>query len=274
VPCVLASSPRVIFDQYQVAARSDLAKRFPWRRMTIRISRDDCARFRCDARFRFFRRKRSGPVINVGKARRRSQQSNRVNGFPPGMSRSNDFVFRADAACSERHRKADRATRNRDRVPAADVGGEGGFERRCQRTRREPRRLQGLADRFPPGELAGALELDCQAGQRVGEHVVQLAGDAAAFGQRGRGGLGLLRVLELGQQQLGAVLALAAAPDELAKLTLTNLYNKRPTWLVNAHLKLDEAVFAAYGWPATLTDAELLERLLALNHERATAHER
>ena len=75
---------------------------------------------------------------------------------------------------------------------------------------------RGLADRFPPGELAGALELDGQAGQRVGEHVVQLAGDAAAFGQRGRGGLGLLRVLELGQQQLGAVLALAAAPDELA----------------------------------------------------------
>jgi len=65
-----------------------------------------------------------------------------------------------------------------------------------------------------------------------------------------------------------------AAPEDLAKLTLTNLYNKRPAWLENAHRKLDEAVSAAYGWPATLTDAELLERLLALNHERATAHER
>ncbi len=31
--------------------------------------------------------------------------------------------------------------------------------------------------------------------------------------------------------------------------TLTNLYNARPTWLDNAHRKLDEAVFAAYGWP-------------------------
>lgn len=62
-----------------------------------------------------------------------------------------------------------------------------------------------------------------------------------------------------------------AAPEELAKLTLTNLYNKRPAWLENAHRKLDEAVFAAYGWPAALTDAELLERLLALNHERAAA---
>jgi hypothetical protein len=30
-----------------------------------------------------------------------------------------------------------------------------------------------------------------------------------------------------------------------------------------------KAVFATYGWPVTLTDAELLERLLALNHERA-----
>jgi hypothetical protein len=38
---------------------------------------------------------------------------------------------------------------------------------------------------------------------------------------------------------------------------------------VDAHRKLDEAVFAAYGWPPTLTDAELLEHLLALNHKRA-----
>jgi type II restriction/modification system DNA methylase subunit YeeA len=60
-----------------------------------------------------------------------------------------------------------------------------------------------------------------------------------------------------------------AAPEELAKLTLTNLYNKRPQWLQNAHRKLDEAVFAAYGWPFTLPDEELLRRLLALNQARA-----
>jgi type II restriction/modification system DNA methylase subunit YeeA len=65
-----------------------------------------------------------------------------------------------------------------------------------------------------------------------------------------------------------------AAPEALAKLTLTNLYNKRPTWLENAHRKLDEAVFAAYGWPAALTDAQVLERLLALNRERAAAQEK
>ena len=36
---------------------------------------------------------------------------------------------------------------------------------------------------------------------------------------------------------------------KLKKRTLTNLYNERPAWLANAHRKLDEAVFAAYGWP-------------------------
>ena len=60
-----------------------------------------------------------------------------------------------------------------------------------------------------------------------------------------------------------------AAPEALAKLTLTNLYNKRPKWLENAHARLDKAVFAAYGWPAALTDEEILSRLLALNQQRA-----
>ncbi len=54
-----------------------------------------------------------------------------------------------------------------------------------------------------------------------------------------------------------------------SKRTLTNLYNARPTWLELAHKKLDEAVFAAYGWPSDLSDEEILERLLALNLERA-----
>ncbi len=66
----------------------------------------------------------------------------------------------------------------------------------------------------------------------------------------------------------------AATAEELSKRTLTNLYNKRPSWLADAHRKLDEAVFAAYGWPASLTDAEVLERLLALNHQRAASQER
>jgi hypothetical protein len=56
---------------------------------------------------------------------------------------------------------------------------------------------------------------------------------------------------------------------DLKKRTLTNLYNQRPTWLDLAHKKLDAAVFAAYGWPADLSDEEILERLLALNLQRA-----
>jgi hypothetical protein len=56
---------------------------------------------------------------------------------------------------------------------------------------------------------------------------------------------------------------------ELQKRTLTNLYNQRPTWLDLAHKKLDRAVFAAYGWPADLSDEEILARLLELNLERA-----
>jgi hypothetical protein len=39
--------------------------------------------------------------------------------------------------------------------------------------------------------------------------------------------------------------------------------------LKQIHDDLDAAVFDAYGWPSTLTDEEILERLVALNHERA-----
>ncbi len=56
---------------------------------------------------------------------------------------------------------------------------------------------------------------------------------------------------------------------ELKKRTLTNLYNQRPAWLDNAHRKLDEAVAAAYGWEADISDEEVLRRLLVLNLERA-----
>ncbi|MBX3735807.1 MAG: class I SAM-dependent DNA methyltransferase [Candidatus Didemnitutus sp.] len=58
---------------------------------------------------------------------------------------------------------------------------------------------------------------------------------------------------------------------ELKKRTLTALYNERPAWLDHAHQKLDAAVAAAYGWPADLSDEQILERLLALNLSRAAA---
>ena len=62
----------------------------------------------------------------------------------------------------------------------------------------------------------------------------------------------------------------AECAKELKKRTLTNLYNQRPTWLDLAHQKLAAAVFAAYGWPVSLSDDDSLARLLALNLERST----
>ena len=62
-----------------------------------------------------------------------------------------------------------------------------------------------------------------------------------------------------------------ATAAELKQRTLTNLYNRRPTWLDLAHRNLDEAVFAAYDWSADLSDEEILSRLLQLNLERAKA---
>jgi hypothetical protein len=43
--------------------------------------------------------------------------------------------------------------------------------------------------------------------------------------------------------------------------------------LKQLHDELDAAVFAAYGWPATLSDAEILEKVVALNRERAQEEE-
>jgi type II restriction/modification system DNA methylase subunit YeeA len=51
----------------------------------------------------------------------------------------------------------------------------------------------------------------------------------------------------------------------LAKRTLTNLYNQRPTWLDLAYKKLDQAVFAAYGWDPGMSDQAILEALMKLN---------
>ena len=76
------------------------------------------------------------------------------------------------------------------------------------------------------------------------------------------GGVGTVRYPRLAPRD-------AASAAALKKRTLTNLYNERPAWLAAAHRRLDEAVSAAYGWPADLSDDELLARLLALNLARA-----
>jgi hypothetical protein len=59
---------------------------------------------------------------------------------------------------------------------------------------------------------------------------------------------------------------------ELKKRTLTNLFNERPTWLLNLHAALDRAVWDAYGWPeeevpANVAEEVILERVLGLNGE-------
>ncbi len=56
---------------------------------------------------------------------------------------------------------------------------------------------------------------------------------------------------------------------DLNNRKLTNLYDDLPAWLDVAHKRLDAAVFDAYGWPHDLTDEQILERLLALNLDRA-----
>ncbi len=67
----------------------------------------------------------------------------------------------------------------------------------------------------------------------------------------------------------------AKAATILKARTLTNLYNTRGTpegaWLDNLHCTLDAAVAAAYGWPARLSDDDVLARLLELNRVRSAA---
>jgi len=61
------------------------------------------------------------------------------------------------------------------------------------------------------------------------------------------------------------------AAATLRQRTLTNLYNARPQWLVDAHRDLDAAVAAAYGWPADISEEDALAKLLELNLARAAA---
>ncbi|WP_419940474.1 class I SAM-dependent DNA methyltransferase [Candidatus Palauibacter sp.] len=55
------------------------------------------------------------------------------------------------------------------------------------------------------------------------------------------------------------------AATALKKRTLTNLYNVRPQWLLDAQAQLDAAVAAAYGWPADITDEAAVRELLTRN---------
>jgi len=61
------------------------------------------------------------------------------------------------------------------------------------------------------------------------------------------------------------------AADELRGRTLTRLYNEYPSWLEDAHRKVDDAVAEAYGWPTSISNDEAVNSLLELNLARAPA---
>ncbi len=113
-----------------------------------------------------------------------------------------------------------------------------------------------------------------EAGARAAQHLVELRDvwlNPPEWTER------VPEVVPLGMAQSPYPDRIVAKPGfekELAKRTLTNLYNRRPAWLAQAHEALDAAVAAAYGWadysPA-MADDEILRGLLALNLERAAA---
>ena len=47
--------------------------------------------------------------------------------------------------------------------------------------------------------------------------------------------------------------------------THLDLSTTRPQWLADAHVALDAAVAAAYGWDADISEEDALGELLALN---------
>ncbi|MFZ1507949.1 MAG: hypothetical protein WAV74_14310 [Anaerolineae bacterium] len=77
--------------------------------------------------------------------------------------------------------------------------------------------------------------------------------------------LGLIQRIE---RSVAAILSLYARCGNRSYRPCTG-GNQRSTWLDQAHKRLDAAVLAAYGWPAGLTDDDILARLLALNLARA-----
>ena len=67
------------------------------------------------------------------------------------------------------------------------------------------------------------------------------------------------------------MVALPGHEKDLAKRTLTNLYNENPPWLRNLNDALNKAVADAYGWQWPMTEEEILQKLFELNQARAAA---
>ena len=73
---------------------------------------------------------------------------------------------------------------------------------------------------------------------------------------------------ELDRLRIGWLNPPGVDAQELKKRTLTLLYNQDPAWLRQAHERLDHAVLDAFGFPADISDDDLLSRLLDLNFSR------
>jgi hypothetical protein len=84
-----------------------------------------------------------------------------------------------------------------------------------------------------------------------------------AQAQHGAGLTAIYNILE----KLRAGAALTTAEKHLHKVAFVST-------LRHLHDELDAAVAAAYGWPANLTDAEILERVVGLNATRAAEEAR
>jgi hypothetical protein len=73
---------------------------------------------------------------------------------------------------------------------------------------------------------------------------------------------------ELDRLRTGWLNPPGVSDEDLQKRTLTNLYNEPPTWLLQAHERLDHGVLDAYGFPSDISDGDLLGRLLDINLSR------
>jgi len=62
---------------------------------------------------------------------------------------------------------------------------------------------------------------------------------------------------------------LGSDPHDRKSRNLTRLCNENPSWLQMANERLDEAVFAVYGWDPSIGNEEILHELLALNAFRS-----
>ena len=56
---------------------------------------------------------------------------------------------------------------------------------------------------------------------------------------------------------------------QLKERTVTNLHHGRPQWLIDAHLVLDAAVAAAYGWNSEISKELVLWKLLDMNYQNS-----